>query len=57
MATASGVDPSSRQTVLFNHTNETFMRLLESVVEAPLRKIGVDFMWPDWKMGMSGSTS
>ena len=54
MAVAAGIDPASKQGVHFNHANRTFMQLLETHVEAPLRAKGVDFFWPDWQMGRAG---
>lgn len=51
MASANGIDPSSKRAVPFNVTSPHFMETLHSIVLAPIAKDGVDFWWTDWQQG------
>ena len=51
MAEAMGVDPESKQTILFDPTNKKFLEAYFGVLNRYHEKQGVDFWWIDWQQG------
>ena len=49
LATRMGIDPESRQTVLFDPANPEFMLAYFEEILHPLEDQGVDFWWVDWQ--------
>ena len=56
LATRMGIDPESRQTVLFDPANPEFMLAYFEEILHPLEDQGVDFWWLDWQQGEHTST-
>ncbi|MBQ8869440.1 MAG: DUF5110 domain-containing protein [Oscillospiraceae bacterium] len=51
MAEAIGVDPESREPIVFDMTNIEFIKAYFEVLHKPYEKDGVDFWWMDWQQG------
>jgi alpha-glucosidase len=49
MATAMGIDPSTRKYVPFNLTDKKFATNYMDLLHHPLEKQGIDFWWLDWQ--------
>ena len=56
LARRLGIDPASRQTVLFDAANPDFMQAYFEEILHPLEDEGVDFWWVDWQQGEHTST-
>ncbi|MBZ0282159.1 MAG: DUF5110 domain-containing protein [Anaerolineae bacterium] len=52
MAQRVGIDPKTRQPVLFDITNPVFAKAYFEVLHHPYEKMGVDFWWVDWQQGL-----
>ncbi|TLQ49228.1 alpha-xylosidase [Lacticaseibacillus casei] len=55
VAKAVGIDPASKQPVLFDLNNRNFVRAYFDLVHHPLEREGVDFWWLDWQQGAARS--
>lgn len=55
VANAVGIDPKSKQPVLFDLNNRKFVSAYFDLVHHPLEQQGVDFWWLDWQQGGSRS--
>ena len=51
MARACGIDPSSKQPIAFDLTDEKFLPAYFDVLHHPYEEEGVDFWWIDWQQG------
>ena len=51
MAEAVGVDPESREPIVFDMTNIEFIKAYFEVLHKPYERDGVDFWWMDWQQG------
>ena len=51
MATAMGIDPKTKQAVLFDIADEKFIDNYFDILHTPEEKDGVDFWWIDWQQG------
>lgn len=51
MCQALGVDPASREPILFDPTDRRFLEAYFSVLHRGLEDQGVDFFWIDWQSG------
>lgn len=51
MARACGIDPSSKKTVEFDLTDESFRNAYFDILHHPYEDMGVDFWWIDWQQG------
>ena len=51
MANAMGIDPESREPIVFDMTNEEFIKAYFEVLHNPYEDDGVDFWWMDWQQG------
>ncbi len=51
VARAMGIDPKTRQPVLFEPTDPQFMDVYFRYLHHPLERDGVDFWWLDWQQG------
>ena len=51
MARACGIDPSTKQTVEFDLTDEKFREAYFRILHHPYEAEGVDFWWIDWQQG------
>lgn len=55
VAKAVGIDPDSKQPVMFDLNNRKFVDAYFKLVHHPLEKQGVDFWWLDWQQGAARS--
>lgn len=55
VAEAVGIDPASKQPVLFDLNNRKFIQAYFNLVHHPLEKQGIDFWWLDWQQGAARS--
>ncbi len=51
MAEAVGIDPESREPIVFDMTNIEFIKAYFEVIHKPYERDGVDFWWMDWQQG------
>lgn len=51
MARALGIDPASKEPVMFDMTNEEFVKAYFEILHNPYEEDGVDFWWMDWQQG------
>lgn len=51
MAKACGIDPTTKQPVKFDLTNEKFLPAYFDILHHPYEEDGVDFWWIDWQQG------
>ena len=51
VAEAMGIDPESKQTILFDPTDKKFLEVYFQVLNRYHEKQGVDFWWIDWQQG------
>jgi len=51
MAEAMGIDPESKEPIIFDMTNIEFIKAYFEVLHNPYEKEGVDFWWMDWQQG------
>lgn len=51
MARACDVDPSTKQPIEFDLTNEKFLNAYFDILHHPYEEEGVDFWWIDWQQG------
>jgi len=55
MARCLGIDPDSRQPVLFDIANPAFAQAYFDVLHRPHERMGVDFWWIDWQQGQKST--
>lgn len=55
MARALGIDPQTRQPVVFDITNPVFASAYFEVLHRPHENMGVDFWWVDWQQGQKSA--
>lgn len=55
VAEATGVDPSSKETVPFDLSDNAFLNAYFDLVHHPYEEEGVDFWWIDWQQGKKSS--
>lgn len=53
MARACGIDPFTKQRVLFDVLSQDFMEHYFDILHHPYEEDGVDFWWMDWQQGTS----
>lgn len=51
MARCMGIDPESKQPVLFDIANPVYAQAYFDVLHRPHERMGVDFWWIDWQQG------
>lgn len=51
MATAMGVDPTTKKQIPFDMTDDNFVNNYFSVIHKPYERDGVKFWWIDWQQG------
>ncbi len=51
MASALGIDPTTRKPVPFDIANPKFAQAYFEILHHPLEALGVDFWWIDWQQG------
>lgn len=51
MALAMGMDPEKEEPIVFDMTNEEFIKAYFEILHKPYEKDGVDFWWMDWQQG------
>lgn len=51
VAKRMGIDPSTKETVAFDITDEKFINTYFEEVHHPMEEEGVDFWWIDWQQG------
>ena len=51
MALAMGMDPEKEEPIIFDMTNEEFIKAYFEILHKPYEKDGVDFWWMDWQQG------
>lgn len=55
VAKAVGIDPRSKQPVIFDLNNPKFVKAYMETIHHALEKQGVDFWWVDWQQGSARS--